>query len=138
MATAVISDLTKKLVETPVRMLVLSHPDLDEAKELDCDYNEVKDITGTSATLVTVKFVTEGGAGEPVTLELAEFNKLFKGSPAEALANARAAKGNGNGSKRDPAYLNQVRTWARQNGYQVSDKGRIAAEVEAAYEAAVT
>lgn len=32
--------------------------------------------------------------------------------------------------------LSDVRAWARENGYQVSDRGRVSAEVKAAYEAA--
>lgn len=32
-------------------------------------------------------------------------------------------------------YLDSVRKWARENGYQVGDKGRIAANVQEAYEA---
>lgn len=33
--------------------------------------------------------------------------------------------------------LNQVRTWARENGYEVSDRGRIKAEIIEAYDKAV-
>jgi hypothetical protein len=32
--------------------------------------------------------------------------------------------------------LSDVRAWARENGYQVSDRGRVSSEVRAAYEAA--
>lgn len=32
--------------------------------------------------------------------------------------------------------LDKVRTWARENGYQVSSRGRIAKDVQAAYDAA--
>lgn len=32
--------------------------------------------------------------------------------------------------------LSDVRSWARENGYQVSDRGRVSSEVRAAYEAA--
>ena len=34
------------------------------------------------------------------------------------------------------ADLGDVRAWARENGYQVSDRGRVSAEVMAAYEGA--
>ncbi|GAB6901122.1 histone-like nucleoid-structuring protein Lsr2 [Kineosporia succinea] len=34
------------------------------------------------------------------------------------------------------ADLGDVRSWARDNGYQVSDRGRVSAEVMAAYEGA--
>lgn len=32
--------------------------------------------------------------------------------------------------------LSEVRAWARENGFQVSDRGRVSGEVRAAYEAA--
>ncbi|HEY6793715.1 MAG TPA: Lsr2 family protein [Kineosporiaceae bacterium] len=32
--------------------------------------------------------------------------------------------------------LSELRAWARENGYQVSDRGRVSSEVRAAYEAA--
>lgn len=35
--------------------------------------------------------------------------------------------------KRDPEYLAKIRTWARENGHEVSDRGRISQKVEAAY-----
>lgn len=41
--------------------------------------------------------------------------------------------GGGGGGKHD---LSDVRTWARENGYQVSDRGRVSSEVIAAYEKA--
>jgi hypothetical protein len=36
-------------------------------------------------------------------------------------------------SRRD---LGEIRTWARSNGYEVSDRGRISAEVQQAYDSA--
>jgi hypothetical protein len=39
-------------------------------------------------------------------------------------------------SGRGTTDLAEVRAWARSNGYKVSDRGRIAAEVQEAYEAA--
>jgi hypothetical protein len=44
------------------------------------------------------------------------------------------------GAKSRPAServdLSDLRAWARENGYQVSDRGRVSSEVRAAYEAA--
>ena len=45
-------------------------------------------------------------------------------------ARSQASRG---GAKRD---LADVREWARKNGHKVSDRGRISAEVQAAYEQA--
>jgi hypothetical protein len=36
-------------------------------------------------------------------------------------------------ARRDPEQLAGIRVWARANGYEVSDKGRIPAEIEEAY-----
>ena len=56
-------------------------------------------------------------------------------------ARARSGGGSGSGgsgrsrgnSKHD---LSNVRSWARENGFQVSDRGRVSSEVIAAYEKA--
>ena len=45
----------------------------------------------------------------------------------------RASGGTGTATKRD---LADVREWARRNGHQVSERGRISAEVQAAYDKA--
>ncbi len=47
-------------------------------------------------------------------------------------ATARSAS-KGSGSKTD---LSAVRAWARENGHQVSERGRISSEVQAAYDKA--
>ena len=44
-----------------------------------------------------------------------------------------ASRGSGSGRKAD---LGAVRAWARDNGHQVSDRGRISAQVQAAYDKA--
>lgn len=42
------------------------------------------------------------------------------------------SRGNGGGREN----LSDVRTWARENGYQVSDRGRVSSEVMSAYQSA--
>lgn len=49
------------------------------------------------------------------------------GAPAKASRSAKAS---------DPQRLAAIRDWARAHGHEVSDRGRIAASVIAAYEAA--
>lgn len=39
-------------------------------------------------------------------------------------------------AQRSPEQTAAIRRWARENGYQVSDRGRISAEVERAYQRA--
>jgi hypothetical protein len=51
----------------------------------------------------------------------------------------RAGRGRGPGRARAAAAkadLGDVRQWARENGYQVSDRGRVSAEVMTAYDGA--
>ncbi|GAA3603143.1 MULTISPECIES: Lsr2 family protein [Kineosporia] len=45
-------------------------------------------------------------------------------------------RGAARGRSAAKADLGDVRSWARDNGYQVSDRGRVSAEVMAAYEGA--
>ena len=55
-------------------------------------------------------------------------------------ARARSGGGSGGGSGRARGNskhdLSDVRSWARENGFQVSDRGRVSSEVIAAYEKA--
>jgi Lsr2 len=48
----------------------------------------------------------------------------------------RRAPSSGSGSASRRGDLSAVRAWARQNGHQVSDRGRIPASVQAAYDKA--
>lgn len=50
---------------------------------------------------------------------------------------ARRARGAGRSSRRGED-VTAIREWARANGYQVSDRGRISTEVREAYEAATS
>jgi nucleoid-associated protein Lsr2 len=55
-------------------------------------------------------------------------------SSRPARGRARGGRSAAGGRRRD---LSAVRTWARANGYEVSDRGRIGGDVVAAYEAAM-
>ena len=63
---------------------------------------------------------------------LAQYVGHARRSAGRRAAGRPAASGRGSG-KRD---LADVREWARSNGHQVSDRGRISAEVQAAYDKA--
>ena len=52
----------------------------------------------------------------------------------KSLAPATASRGGGSG--RSKADLAKIRAWARDNGHQVSDRGRISASVQDAYDQA--
>ena len=66
----------------------------------------------------------------------AEFDKWTanaRRATARAPRASRAGRGGSGGATGD---TNAIRTWARANGFSVGEKGRIAADVRAAYEAA--
>jgi hypothetical protein len=56
-----------------------------------------------------------------------------RASSSGGSGRSRGSSGGGGGGKHD---LSDVRAWARENGYQVSDRGRVSSEVIAAYEKA--
>lgn len=93
-----------------------------------------------------------GSADETVTFGLdgttyeIDLNKKNAAKLRDALSTwvgaGRRVSGSRGGARRGrgrPARASQagdIRTWARSNGYQVSERGRISAEIQAAYAAA--
>jgi hypothetical protein len=104
--------------------------------------------------VILVDDLDGGEAEESVTFSLdgVTYEIDLSSANAEALREAvapwveharrvggRAARGRGPGRPRGvpaKADLGDVRQWARENGYQVSDRGRVAADVMSAYEGA--
>ena len=58
-----------------------------------------------------------------------------RGGRARRTVKSISVNGNGSGSG-SKEQLSAIRKWARKNGYEVSDRGRIKAEVLEAFEAA--
>jgi hypothetical protein len=97
----------------------------------------VDDIDGSEAT----QTVTFGVDGNTYEIDLNDANaEALRSSVAGYVGHARKvtggrrpaarkASGGGTGTK-------AVREWARANGHEVSDRGRVPAELVAAYEAA--
>ena len=104
----------------------------------------VDDLDGSEAD-ETVSFALDGTSYE---IDLSSANAVeLRDTMARWVGSARRASGrssNGrssrssrsSGASSDRQRLADVREWARKNGHQVSDRGRIAASVLAAYEAA--
>ena len=63
-----------------------------------------------------------------------------RGNRASGTGRSRAtggtATGNGGGGRMDREQAGAIRDWARKNGHEVSDRGRIPGSVVEAYEAA--
>jgi|SRR5690242_12599664 hypothetical protein len=98
------------------------------------------DLDGSEAD-ETVSFALDGTTYE-IDLSAANAAKLrdalapYVGHARRASgrrAPARSTSSRSGGAKRD---LADVREWARANGHQVSDRGRISAEIQAAYDKA--
>ena len=73
------------------------------------------------------------------TANAAKFDKALKPFVAGAMKvrSGRAQRGKAsNGSSASREQLAAIREWARNNGHQVSDRGRIKTEVIKAFEAA--
>jgi hypothetical protein len=106
---------------------------------LTCDLHD-----GEVPAEETVTFAVEGTtyAFELCADHLKEFHDTvgrFVGAARRADAprrsRRRAAEPAPRG-RRGATDLSEVRAWARSNGYKVSDRGRISAEVQEAFEAA--
>ena len=58
------------------------------------------------------------------------------GGRGRSASSSGGGSGRSRGSSGGRHDLSDVRAWARENGYQVSDRGRVSSEVIAAYEKA--
>jgi hypothetical protein len=102
----------------------------------------VDDVDGGAAT-ETVTFALDGVSYE---IDLSDKNaKSLRDDLAKWTGHARRAGSSGGrraGGRRSSGGtarrtdLAAVREWARANGYEVSDRGRISADVQAAYDKA--
>ncbi len=95
------------------------------------------DLDGSSAD-ETVMFGLDGASFE-IDLSSKNATKLrdalakYVGAGRRTAARGRKASGRG---RAGDSNASAVREWARANGYQVSDRGRVPADIKAAYEAA--
>src|ERR671916_565058 len=91
---------------------------------LTCDLHD-----GEVPAEETVTFAVDGTT---YAFELcADHLQEFRDTVGRFVAPARRS-----GSGRTATDLSEVRAWARSQGYKVSDRGRISAEVQEAFEAA--
>lgn len=109
---------------------------------LTCDLDEEE---VEAAETVTFGFDGSSYAIELCTTHLEEFTEWMHscaGAGRRAGGPQRRARKSGKGgagrkgTRSDGTDLGAIRTWARANGHKVSDRGRIAAEVREAFEAA--
>jgi len=90
-----------------------------------------------SPAVETVSFALDG---KNYTIDLSEKNaKKLRDAVAPFVAHARPAGGGAAARKRRNGQRGnaaEIRSWARDNGYEVPDRGRIPADINAAYAAA--
>ena len=98
----------------------------------------VDDVDGSPAA-ETVQFALDGVSYE---IDLSKANAArLRDSLTEWIGSARRAGGRRVTGRR-PAQqgrrndLNEIRQWGRENGFQVSDRGRVSRELEEAYDRA--
>jgi hypothetical protein len=137
----------------------LNHPLLEQPIQLDAGALEVASLKGKTE-LVEIELLLPSTPPEKLVIDLAAFDKLFKGvAPDDVLNNAepyygavdtaepkrrgRPRKGENAGFiptptkvKRDPQQLQAIRDWWRGQGNTIGDRGRIPASVEEAYNSA--
>lgn len=103
----------------------------------------VDDLDGAEAT-ETVSFGLDGASYE---IDLSDANAAalrealsgYVGHARKASAGGSRRSGSrrsGGGSANASSNTRAVREWARENGYEVSERGRISADVQQAYDAA--
>lgn len=92
----------------------------------------------------TVSFALDGTSYEidltkkeadALRASLETYVKAARKAPSRGTSSRRGGSA-GSGSGRSPEELAHVRTWAKENGYEVSERGRIKKEVLDAFDAA--
>ena len=97
----------------------------------------VDDLDGSEAS-ETVSFALDGTSYE---IDLNDKNaKALRAALASYVGHARKAGGTRRGRRSGSSNLGpsskEIRDWARSNGYEVSDRGRVSAEIRQAFDAA--
>jgi len=99
----------------------------------------IDDLDGESMADETVRFALDGRDYE---IDLSKYHaEALRENLADYIGAARktgrrtkAETTDGNGERNDRELVRRVRDWARANGHQISDRGRIPADVWNAYQ----
>lgn len=133
------SDLTGQMVAEgkEAKVVIKYHPMLSEPVEIEAGEEELKTLMADDSQYIIMD-VTAAGETKQVITDLATFNALFADDPYAVLKDAKRVKTPKVTGKRSTssAELAEIRAWATANGHEVSSKGRIAAPILEAYEAA--
>lgn len=136
-----------------VELRVLTHPDIDAPVRLDAYALEVQGLFDAAEQYVSVEVVMPGQRPQQLMVSAVNFARLFTtdmtetlntatplaAHPASATRNSRRgtpARDKPTGPAMSKEQRGVVRDWANNNGFQVGDRGRIKADILAAFEAA--
>ncbi|TFC63700.1 Lsr2 family protein [Cryobacterium sp. TMT2-15-1] len=111
------------------------------AKKTETITHYVDDLDGTSydeGKGETVKFALDNASFEIDLNEknAKEFRKFFAPYVQKARVAGRSTTSRSTGTSSNKEELARIRTWAKEKGIAVSDRGRVSADVKAAYSAA--
>ncbi|AZM51759.1 hypothetical protein DMA15_03505 [Streptomyces sp. WAC 01529] len=102
----------------------------------------IDDLTGEESEEIGTHTILVNGAGVEIDLTPDNYDDLLERlSPYLTADGARRVRGTAGKSKgrkasSDGPRAEDVRTWARENGYEVNDRGRVPASVREAYDKA--
>lgn len=101
----------------------------------DVDGSLIKDGQGE-----TVEF-TIGGVSYSIDLTTKHANELYEQfqfwiEHAEKVSGRKTRRSGASSPKKSRENLQDVRAWAKENGFEVSTRGRISQEIQDAYDAA--
>jgi len=99
----------------------------------DVDGGEADETVSFALDGISYEIDVSAANAEAIREALATWTDHARKVGGRATGRGRAAKSRPAAERTD---MSDVRAWARDNGYQVSDRGRVSGEVRAAYEAA--
>jgi len=139
-----------------VEVRVLELDGLSQPVRLDASKTEVDRLRVESSALALLELVLPDGETVRIAIPADQFRKAIRGDADAVLANAeglsfappqqeeperrrgrpRGSGGTGQKTKADREQLQAMRDWLRAEGHEVSDRGRIAANLQELYHAA--
>ncbi|MFD5065333.1 Lsr2 family protein [Streptomyces sp. NPDC058394] len=97
------------------------------------------DLTGAESEEVQVHTFSLDGVNYEIDLVSDNYDKLFEALAPFIEKGRKLGRAKGAGRPRKPvggAGADEIRSWARENNYQVNDRGRVPASIREAYEKA--
>ncbi|MER5303371.1 Lsr2 family protein [Streptomyces lasiicapitis] len=100
----------------------------------------VDDLSGEESDEITTNTILVNGAGVEIDLTSENYDRLlellnpyFHAKGARRVRRGSGAKGKGH-KERGRGDSSEIRAWARENNYEVTDRGRVPARIREAYE----